>query len=300
MLINLTCLIVLFGCIGDAYCWGPAAHLHYAFESLNSLSLYSSTVAAALAQNPMAFFYGCVGADIVLAKKLGNDATHCHRWDNAMKLYDQAPNPKVQAFALGYLSHLAADTISHNCYVPSKTVESFESGVLKHLYWEMRFDQKVTTSKTLRLFQEIAQGSFRECDEHMEQLIPTRLFNFAWNKKIFNRLLIVQSMEQWQRMLTNMGKSEVHALSEEEFEFFKGNATNVVIDFLKNMDTSQAVQNDPIGEVRLRQANALRRHYVVTHKSHPEETKVLAAKVFSAFKSSPEGTIRIEDYQIKI
>jgi hypothetical protein len=37
-------------------------------------------------------------------------------------------------------THLAADTYSHNYFVPLQLIVSFRARALKHVYWEARFD----------------------------------------------------------------------------------------------------------------------------------------------------------------
>lgn len=284
----------------SSFAWGPATHLYYGFHVLDQLAFVADGFRAVLTAQPLAFLYGCVGADIVLAKKLGSMASHGHRWDNAIKLLDEAPTEITKSFSLGYLCHLAADTVSHNSYVPFKTVESFQSGVLKHLYWEMRFDQKLTSARTLETFSRIAETDFADCDAHMEKIIPVRIFNFSTNRKVFNRLLILQTLGQWQTMLGAMGKSEVHHLNDREVEEFIQRSLTAIFKFFKNDRHSETCLYDPIGQVRLRQANELRRHYWIQKNFHREETLHLASTVSESFKRSIDEKIDIEAYKIKL
>ena len=108
--------------------WGPATHLHFGVAVLEQISRVGEAVRAILTSQALPFLYGCVSADIVLAKKLGRAVNHCHNWENGIRLIEQARTPRIKAFSFGYVTHLAADTLSHNCYVPSKTIESFDSG----------------------------------------------------------------------------------------------------------------------------------------------------------------------------
>ncbi len=263
-----------------AFAWGPATHLHYGISLLDQLSQLTDAVRALLASQSFSFLYGSVSADIVLAKKLGRAATHCHNWENGMKLVDSAESDRTRAFALGYVSHLAADTISHNCYVPSKTISSYETGILNHMYWELLFDQQVTSPKTIELFRQIARGDFTDCDEHMERQIPTRIFDFSTNKKIFNQLLILQSAEKWQSLWTKFSKSSKRPLKEEEVADFSARSIQAVISFLNKGASSKYVTADPTGADRLRLAHQLRRYY----KSNLSKKGDVAEKVESKAK----------------
>ena len=57
------------------------------------------------------------------------------------KLLLQAADPREQAFACGYLSHLAADIIAHNIYVPNQLYLTSSTIRWGHIYWELRADE---------------------------------------------------------------------------------------------------------------------------------------------------------------
>ena len=279
----------------SAWAWGPATHLHYGMSVLHQLSQLADPLRALLAAHSIPFLYGCVSADIVLAKKLGRAMTHCHRWDNGFVLIEKAPTPRTKAFSLGYVSHLAADTISHNCYVPSKTIESYDSGVLKHMYWELLFDKKLTTNKTLELFEEIAKGDFSDCDEHMESLVPTRLFDFSFNKQIFNQLLLLQGLHQWQKLWASLSRTAPWPLKNEEVEKYIGRAMEAVMSFLKDQRKSHMLEADPTGQHRLKAANDIRRHFKkqLSMNKPPSSRAVRAAA--ERFAREPFQAIDIKD-----
>lgn len=293
-------VLALLLCPDISWAWGPATHLYYGFNLLDHLANVSQAFQGVLASEPRAFLYGCVGADIVLAKKWGTAASHGHRWDNALRLHDLAQTPRTQAFSLGYLCHMAADTVSHNCYVPSKTVESYRSGILKHVYWEMRFDEKLTSTETLKAFKDIVDNDFSDCDAHMEKLIPVRLFNFTTNKKVFNRLLVLQGFRRWQDMLHGMALSKEHKLSNEEVDYFVEQSFAAVLDFFKNGTTSKICTHDPIGQARLKQANALRRYYWIQKLAHSDDVVGLALQASYDFKLDADQPLKIEDYKLKV
>lgn len=293
-------ILCIFFSVEPAHAWGPATHLFYGYQVLDHLPYVADMFRAVLAAHPLAFLYGCVGADIVLAKKMGPLASHGHRWDNALRLLDTAPNDRTQSFSLGYLCHLAADTVSHNSYVPSKTIESFESGVLKHLYWEMRFDQKLTSSRTLEAFQKIVEHDFSDCDAHMAQLIPVRVFSFSTNKKVFNHLLVLQGLKNWQNMLLAMGQSQKHKFKDREIEEFVQKSMDAVFLFFKQGKDSKTCLDDPIGQIRLKQANELRRHLWLQKKLHFDHATDVAREATQRFKKTTSELINIEDYKINL
>ena len=125
----------------EALAWGPVTHLVHGAMVLERLPVLPPDVAGLLRRFPYEYLYGCIGADIVQAKKFTKSLyTHCHHWQTGWTVLDGAGTESEQAFARGYLSHLASDTFSHNYYLPVRLIRSFRSGSMRHVYWEARFD----------------------------------------------------------------------------------------------------------------------------------------------------------------
>ncbi len=245
----------------EAWAWGPATHLHYGLSVLDRLAELGGPLRSIISSQALAFLYGSVSADIILAKAWGRSRTHSHSWQNGLKLLDQAKSSRLIAYALGYVSHLAADTVSHNCFVPSKTIESYDSGIFKHLYWELRFDQKVSNGGTLKLFDELISSDFSDCDEHMESLVPVRILDFSINKTIFDNMLVMQSFERWKRLWGRVFTKAPWPLTDGEMKSYTDRSVRAMMSFLKEQEASQVIGADPRGKDRQKQARQLRRHY---------------------------------------
>src|SRR5207245_674454 len=89
---------------------------------------------------PYDFLYGNIAADTSMAKKYAPVGRHCHAWHVGQEIFDLAPSDPLRAFGLGYLSHLAADTIAHNFFVPRQLVLTSSTVALGHSYWESRVE----------------------------------------------------------------------------------------------------------------------------------------------------------------
>ncbi len=286
-------VLVIFLFIDPAWAWGPATHLHYGMNVLERLVELDLPLRVLLSSQPFPFLYGCVSADIVLAKKLGSAMTHCHKWHNGFRLIEEAQTPRTKAFAIGYVTHLAADTISHNCYVPSKTIESYDSGFLKHMYWELRFDKKLTDRKTLKLFKEIAKGDFVDCDAHLERLVPTRIFDFSFNKRIFNHLLLLQGLKHWQKLWDGISNSAPWPLRDREIKDFSERSMTAVMSFLKEQNASKFLAADPIGQERLKIAHRLRRHFKTCLRENRLPSLPTIRNVIQKFAQEPFTSIEV-------
>ena len=131
--ILLLATIVLVGVPTDALAWGPATHVGIGASVLDGLALLPAALAALLYRRRDAYLYGCIAADIVFAKRLSRVKQFCHHWSTGFKLLDSASDDSGTAFAYGYLSPLAADTIAHGKYVPHQIVVSGTSVNFGHL-----------------------------------------------------------------------------------------------------------------------------------------------------------------------
>ncbi len=262
---TITGLVVL--CPTDAFAWGPISHIVHGSTILGDLSALPAAVRNVLAGYPDHYLYGCVGADIIQAKAYTRSvATHCHRWPVAWTLVDGAQSPEQEAFAWGYMTHLGADIISHNHFVPSQLVRSFDSRSAGHAYWEARADalQRVRYSRKLR---EVLEGTYQECDELVEKVISDTLFSFKTNKKIFDSLMALSKFNRWQAFMTTVNRRSRHSLTRVQVDRFTQAATASAHDLLAYGRQSGTQQRDPTGAEVLDQAIALRRKLRVLKKN---------------------------------
>jgi hypothetical protein len=93
-----------------------------------------------LARYPYDFLYGSLAADISLAKKYVPEGRHCHNWHIGEEIHATADTDRLRAVGLGYLAHLAADTVAHNFFVPRQLVLTSSTKAVGHSYWEARLD----------------------------------------------------------------------------------------------------------------------------------------------------------------
>ncbi|MBD0321533.1 MAG: zinc dependent phospholipase C family protein, partial [Gemmatimonadetes bacterium] len=110
-------VVALFLLPDPAWAWGPATHVYLGVGLLDALHLVPPAVRTLLAAYPHDFLYGSVAADISLAKKYVPEGRHCHHWHVGEEIFHSADTDRLRAVGLGYLAHLAADTIAHNTYV---------------------------------------------------------------------------------------------------------------------------------------------------------------------------------------
>jgi hypothetical protein len=154
----------------DALAWGPVTHLVHGSQILENLSILGPALQQILHEHRLAYLYGCIAADIVQAKKYTRSLyTHCHCWPVGWQIVEAAGGEREQAFAYGYLSHLAGDVYSHNQFVPVQLVVSYQARTLRHVYWEARFDAAQARDRC-RLLRAVLAHRYPDCDRLVERV----------------------------------------------------------------------------------------------------------------------------------
>lgn len=242
----------------DAWAWGPFTHLLLSRTIVESAALLPPGVGQLITAFAAEYAYGSVAADIVVGKNLATYVQHAHNWQNVFRLLRTADSPAERAFGFGYLSHLAADTVAHNYFIPFKLVESFPATFLKHTYWEARFDKR-SYPLVAESASDLMARRFGGCDSLHEQCIAGTLFKFKTNKRIFDSVFLFQNLARWQRAMGNIEQRSPFALTDEEREELIDMSLAAIRAFLWKLEESPVTRLDPRGEEAIRQARHLRR-----------------------------------------
>ena len=250
----------------EALAWGAGIHLQLGSAVLANLQALEPAMAAVIAEFPHDFLYGCIAADITIGKKFTHFLLHCHRWRVGMKILENAGTPSHQSCAYGYLSHLAADTVAHNFFVPYKIMRSFSTLTLKHTYWEMRFETFVDKD-IWETGRQVSQENYRANDALLRRVLSDTLFSFGTNKRIFNSILLVSRLEKWQQVLKTLSDSSRYLLEESDRDEYMNLAREAVFDFLNRMEGSRYFQADPTGERALQSAEMVRKNLRLLYRS---------------------------------
>jgi len=257
-LIFITTIMILI-LPGDALAWGAGVHLEIGSHLLANLRTLPGPVSALLAAYPNDFLYGCIGADITVGKKFTHYLKHCHSWRVGRQLLDASVSEGQRACAYGYLAHLATDTVAHSYFVPYKMVRTFNSGMLHHAYWELRVEAHIDP-QVWKLARQIAKENFRENDILLRNVLSTTLFSFRTNKRIFNSLLLLNRLRQWQRMLRTISSRSRWTLEEGNREEYIALAREAAFSVLIHLEESPWWSADPTGERAMHAAKTLRKH----------------------------------------
>ena len=261
--LSIICLVIL---PDTALAWGGGIHLQAGLNILASLESLPPALAALLTVHPRDYLYGCIAADITLGKKYTHYLLNCHRWGVGRKLLQSAATDGERACAWGYLSHLAADVIAHNYYVPCKIVRSFPTVTMKHTYWEMRFETFADPSVWERA-REICRSDQERNDLLLRRVLTTTIFSFGTNKRIFNSILVLSRLEKWQRMMQTLSENSRYTLAGSDRDEYLQLTLDAVSDLLRNGEESPIWNADPTGERALAAADRLRKNLRLLYRS---------------------------------
>jgi hypothetical protein len=203
--------------------WGPGNHLEFAHRVYRSRRKFAAPrVAKLLSDEHSAYLYGNIAADIINMKAYGGHRNHCHRWTIIDEMRGLAETSAEEAFILGYLSHLAADTIAHNHYVPYHlTRYARRSKGLGHLYWEMRADRFVPESRWQLVTSLKSDRTLAELDQLVNEAVPKKALPMKANKLLFNHVLLISERDRWRRGVKRLHDLSSAPLEEEFLERFR-------------------------------------------------------------------------------
>lgn len=180
--------------------WGPGHHLEFAERVLRRRrELLPRDVAHLIHEERDAYLYGNLAADIINFKSYGGAYSHCHRWAIIAEMRALATSRRQEAFVLGYLSHLAADTIAHNHFVPYHLARYARTRGLGHLYWELNADRFVPEARWDLVTGLKGDDALAELDDLINRTVPHKALSMGANKLIFSHVLLVSERERWRR-----------------------------------------------------------------------------------------------------
>ena len=241
-----------------AHAWTPGTHIFLGEALLKSLHLVPGNIAALISAFPHDFLYGSIAADTSMAKKYALAGRHCHSWNVGLEIHERARNDPVRSFALGYLAHLAADSVAHNYFVPRQLTVTSTTSAIGHSYWESRFEMHLG-ERFARLAREVILRDHEHSDAHLDRILSPTIFSTPTNRRIFRGMVRVADSDGWQRIFQMISENSRWDLGEQESGAYMDRSFNYIVDFLNRFDSSEVFALDPAGTSPLRQAKRIRR-----------------------------------------
>lgn len=258
-LLLLAVVLVAIACLpAAAWAWTPGTHIFLGEAILRALDQLPRGIADLLRAYPYDFLYGSIAADSSIAKKYAPVGRHCHSWTVGLEIYDRAADERLRSFGLGYLAHLAADTVAHNYFVPRYLIIASRTSGLGHSYWESRFETHLGLGYSRRA-RELLLLDHARSDEHLDRILSPTIFSTQTNRRLFRGMVYVTDTESWQRIFQIAAENSRWDLNDPEVARYMERSYDYIIDFLSRIDSSEPYALDPSGEDALRTAKEVRR-----------------------------------------
>jgi hypothetical protein len=209
---GLACLLVT----EPAYAWGPGMHFYLA-DQLLKMGMVGGAASTLINRRDRWFYYGNVVADVVIGKGFIDYEQHSHNWNLAFSLRDQADDEREEAFALGVWTHLAADTVAHNDFVPERIRRDNFPEKLGHAYWEFRAERWIPDEYWLEL-EELISYDFEGYESLLEDTIEETVMPFPVNWAVIKSHLKLSTWNTWRRLTDFYTRISRHDLTDEEME----------------------------------------------------------------------------------
>ncbi len=259
LLVAVGALVLLLVLPDAAWAFGPATHIFLGQSLLDALHLIPDALAVLLRVHPQSFLYGSVAADISFAKKYVPAGRHCHFWHVGEELLDEADNDRLHAVALGYLTHLAADTIAHNFFVPRQLLVTSSTKALGHSYWEHRMDMHLGERFSGLAREIVMDYDHGEADMLFDRVLSGTIFSFETNRRLFRGMIRFQDNERWQAVFDRVVQNSRWDLSDDTVAAYVSLSFDFVLDYLNRRRDSLPAGLDPVGDFNLQLAKKVRR-----------------------------------------
>jgi len=224
-----------------AFAWGPFTHMYLGSEVFYLGSLIPPSILALMRKFRADFLYGNLMADMVLAKKYLAKEESCHTWDAALNLYESARTDSERAFSLGYMSHLAADTVAHGSLTAG-------SKNLQHAIIEMRADSMIDKDYwflALSIDKQVQQRN----DKFLGKSIKSVVFSVPTNQKIFKGVFALTGLKKAtfggvfdNPYITTDERAMITTLQEESLDR--------ILDILQHGKRSEVLKLDPKADIK--------------------------------------------------
>ena len=183
----------------------------------------------------------------------------------------------ARAFAYGYLSHLAADTVAHGKYVPRQIILSNCSVNFGHFYWELRAETAEPRASWDRL-----EEVFAEAHDHhhadLEGHITDTFLPYELNRLMFDRMNALAMRKSVRRTIHIWNRLSRWDLSPIDQTAYRTECLGRIRAILADGRASPLLREDPNGASAFMQLRVYRRSWRrMRRRGSPVKQRMLEA-----------------------
>lgn len=238
-----------------AWAWGPAIHTVVSCNILSSCNAILPTIASIIQSFPCEYIYGGISADFFIGKGQKKKKGHSHNWETGFQFLSDVNNDKEAAYAYGFLSHLAADVVAHNYFVPDIVHRVSKMKKIGHIYSEALADKSVDPAY-LKIAKDILAMDHLECDKLLKSSLIRNRYGLKTKKRIFTQSIKISDYLYCLPMFSDRESHSPYNVEDEYMAFMIELSFKLVKDLLSYPETSACLSHDPIGSESLRLAGS--------------------------------------------
>ena len=231
----------------QAWAWGAGVHVAQGSYILEHLGMIRPDIAAVIQAFPMDYIYGCISADIFIGKGVKRRPDHCHNWSVGMATLEKAGSGSTRAYAYGYLTHLAADVIAHNFFIPRLLCLTPATSSVGHVYWEFRADRFVG-KESWKLATHVISMHNRDNDDHIKNIVSRARFGFPVKKMVYKRAVRLSDLALWRDYVTStVTFGRAGKVTRKDVNLLNNYSLNLITDLFNRWADAVCLRYDPVG-----------------------------------------------------
>lgn len=238
---------------GVVWAWGPAIHTAVAYKMMGNLSGIVPAIAEIIRTFPLEYVYGSLSADFFVGKGRKNRKGHSHHWGTAYRLLEEAGDDQESAYAYGFFSHLAADVIAHNYFVPNLVHHVSTWKRAGHLYWEAKADHSFGPSY-LRMARDVLGMKQLGCDSLLKAAVRKGRKGLRAKRHLFTNTVKLSDFFCAAQPQSTVYTGSRYRISPDYLSSMVSLSYRVVLDLLAHPESSPCLSYDPMGSKNLKLA----------------------------------------------
>lgn len=236
-----------------AWAWGPAVHTVISCNIIGSCSQILPCIASIIQAFPHEYIYGGISADFFIGKGQKKKKGHSHNWEIGFKFLSEVNNEREASYAYGFLSHLAADVVAHNYFVPDLIHRISKWKRIGHFYSEAVADRFVDPVY-LKIAKDVLAMDHVDCDRLLKSTAARNSYGLRAKKHIYTQSVKISDYLYCLPVFSALEIGSSYNVEDEYMAFMIELSFKLVKDLLSYPESSACLSHDPIGSDNLRLA----------------------------------------------